>query len=235
MLMAIVLLVVGFFVLLGILAIGRAIWDAMSRFAQLSTIATAIGGIGYAFGGVPIALTAVGVFIALCTGVMLKWLSEQRATQRRDEAAKANAERDAKRQQQDMARVQAAYPGHWPAQRVWNRPGWLDARNWQEEGECLSELLGPPDILVTRELDDDIGLFIAARVRNIEAAYTFLADVRRTRAKELRKERQCTQQERRRQEIERAAQEAKRRAHEARMAQQIVIALDDLPGKHGRE
>jgi hypothetical protein len=92
--------------------------------------------------------------------------------------------------------------------------------------EDCNDLLKPPDVLVKRDFDDDISLFSARRVRNIEATDSFLADARRSRAKQLREKRQSAQQERRRQGTEHAIQEAKKRAYEARMAQQIVVSLN---------
>src|SRR5262249_29818757 len=97
----------------------------------------------------------------------------------------------------------------------------------------IRELLGPADIVVTRDLDDDMHLFHVARVRRIEATDTYLADARRTRRHDLRSKRRSAQEERRREEMERAVQEAKKLALDARMAEQIVVPLNDLP--HGRE
>jgi hypothetical protein len=210
-----------------------AVFRAMSDNEQLVSIAAVIvavvGGIGYAFGGAPGCLAAIGLLLLLCACIIVNLVLKERDKRRRDEAARAEAERNAKRQQQDLARVQSAYPIHWTAQRVWGRPGWVDTKGWKEERQRLSDLLGPSDIRVTRERDDDIRLFTVARVRNIEATDSFLAEARRTRASELRGDRQCVREKMRQQQIERAAQEADERALQARIAQQTVVSLSSLP------
>jgi len=123
----------------------------------------------------------------------------------------AERQQEQERKREKVARALAAFPNHWPSERVLERPGW--------DASKVADLF-PPD--VTIECDDGaIELYKASRVRSLEAGDKNLKRPRKHMAICIRLRRQIASLEKQ----ERIAREERLRQ---RLAEQIRVDIEAL-------
>jgi hypothetical protein len=152
----------------------------------------------------------------------------QRAKQHAEEEERQREER----RKAHTARAVAAFPGYWTEYRILNRPGWKSPNlpSWKSppilndwESPKIADLF-PPDVIVECG-DEDIEFYKATRVRELEANYPGLREVRRWMADEIRRERLEWRLALEHEESEREHEEYLRE----RLAEQIRVNIHDLP------
>jgi hypothetical protein len=120
-------------------------------------------------------------------------------------------QQEQERKREKVSRALAAFPSHWPAERILERPGWDSSR--------VANLF-PPD--VTIECDDGaVELYKAPRVRRLEAHDKHLKRLRKHMAICIRLRRQIASLEKQ----ERIARDERLRQ---RLAEQIRIDMEAL-------
>ena len=123
----------------------------------------------------------------------------------------AERHREQERKREKVARAMAAFPNHWPTERVLARPGWDSSR---------AANLFPPDVTIESD-DGAIKLYKAGRVRSLEAHDKNLKRLRKHMAIRIRLRRQIASLEKQ----ERIAREE--RLHR-RFAEQIRVDMEAL-------